>query len=246
MAQNQQQQQQQRRNKSNSGQGQDPRIYVQGTRSKLRVRISYYRNFTGQDADFPLCFGPESDPCSFSLPDSNNNNNALTVQVRKGTGFVEGIDLSGYKNFKKVGVILQGGKEVFVDIPEDPEPQPGAPAPAKPKVKRMQCAVPEGPLTSPINVYILPTIRTFDKSGKAGSEELIFIFSGPVTLIDRTTGNTLVHNGVTAKNVERFCFKTAANGLLLLEVRFAGLDRTMLVLHPDSGEECSMAMKFEI
>ncbi|MBL8029855.1 MAG: hypothetical protein JNN11_01260 [Candidatus Doudnabacteria bacterium] len=99
----------------------DLRLFVSGTMSSLIVRVKYYLNGQGQTHEFPLCFGPASDPCAYSIPDpSKTGGEVYTLSVVDGEGVVAGIDLSAYKKeaLKKVGVKL-GADEFVADLPEE-------------------------------------------------------------------------------------------------------------------------------
>ena len=87
--------------------------------------------------------------------------------------------------------------------------------------------------------FSVPTFEPITLDGKGESADLLFRVSDVVTLNDVRTGTTLV----TDQKV--FEVKTAANGLLLAEVQFAGSERRMTIIHLETGEETSLKMEFE-
>ena len=107
------------------------------------------------------------------------------------------------------------------------------------KGRRLVCQLPEGSLKSRANKFTLPTIRTLNKDGKAEAADLIIRASEPVSVFNTDTGK------VVARGKKVVTYKTPANGLALLEVQFAGMERTVTVLHPESGEEISLQLTFE-
>ncbi len=148
-----------------------------------------------------------------------------------------------YKHFTQVLVVYyrntvpgEGVYEQAVQLPAFETTE--GPKAAK-KGRRLVCQLPEGSLKSRANKFTLPTIRTLNKDGKAEAADLILRASEPVTVINTETGK------VVARGKKVVTYKTPANGLALLEVQFAGMERTVTVLHPESGEEVSLTLEFE-
>lgn len=142
-------------------------LHITGNRKKLRVRITHYLAGSGQMHLFPLCFGPPSDPCGFSVADPTGGN--YQVQVTSGSGVKDDIDLSAYPQFTKVGIVKPNGEELSADIPnDDPILTTATPTPTAVKATQIEVVitsiVPDDPKhTTYFDYYI--TVFTRDDSG---------------------------------------------------------------------------------
>ena len=243
----------QNNNKKKPGQGGGLRIVdfvFDGTKANGAIEFRALQGNQGRvgvQAEFYL--GTATRRFASQLREGGNKAWSITT-VNGGIGQRE-IDLSDpvFKEFSRLTICpphiaaapATGGtfsvptfEPITLDLPSDEQ------SPSKtPKKKRLQFAAPESALKSRRNNYTLPTIRTLNKDGKGESADLLFRVSDVVTLNDVRTGTTLV----TDQKV--FEVKTAANGLLLAEVQFAGSERRMTIIHLETGEETSLKMEFE-
>ncbi|MFA5990936.1 MAG: hypothetical protein WC794_01665 [Candidatus Doudnabacteria bacterium] len=110
--------------------------------------------------------------------------------------------------------------------------------PPKAKGKRLQFKAPEESMKSRDNKFALPTIRTVGKDGKGEAASLLVRASGPISASNVLTGTEIAEG-------KAFGVKTADNGLLLMGIQFAGFERTVTIVHMESGEEVSFKMEFQ-
>ncbi len=167
----------------------------------------------------------ETIACDFSSADAKNYSQVLVV-------------------YRRVAEPGQGVYEQAVQL-QASEITDG-PKLTKKSGKRLKFEAPEGSLKSSDNKYHLPLLRTLNKDGKPSIEDVIFTSTEQVTLIDRSNGKPLTHNGKSARKTRYFVCKTPGTGLVLIDCLLEGtLECTLEIVHTESGETAAVKMEFE-
>ncbi|OGE81774.1 MAG: hypothetical protein A3E98_01215 [Candidatus Doudnabacteria bacterium RIFCSPHIGHO2_12_FULL_48_11] len=145
------------------------------------------------------------------------------------------IDMSkGSSDATHMAACFQGRYSEPVEIPAEGEPKKETSGKKKARLK----VLPEGDQDSMDMKYAME-ILTYDEKGEKPTTGVVeFAASESVTLVNRAA------NTILATNVKFFTLNVGANGRLLLEVQYSGLECRISFRHAETDERADKTLAF--